>query len=114
MTASLISPHIWEDSPRITQASLWEDQSSFQQAEAEYPVSRFEMLRGATTLALDAAQQALDVPCYLIGSYERDIIDQQQQEPSWEVHLRAGQDEYIYTVKLQQDQFVVSDITRRS
>jgi hypothetical protein len=105
---------IWEDSPRITQAPLWENQTSSQQAKARYPVSRSEMLRDATTLVLDAAQQAFAVPCYLIGSKERGAPDQQQQEPSWEAHLRAGQEEYIYTVKLQQAQFVVSDVTRRS
>ena len=68
------------------------------------------MLREAATFALQAAQQAFSVSCHPIGSYEGETQKQEQHEPFWEVHIRVGQEKYIYTVELQQYQFVISDV----
>lgn len=101
---------VWEDSIQKEQLPLWSDPSSSEQTGAEHRMSRTEMLREAATFALQAAQQAFSMSCHPIGSYEGETQQHEQHEPFWEVHIRVGQEKYIYTVELQQYQFVISDV----
>lgn len=102
----------WEDTAHNEQLSLWDDLSRSQHTKEAPRMSRSEMLREVATFALQAAQEAFSVPCHLIGSYEGKAQQQKQSEPFWEVYIQVGQEEYLYTVKWQQEQCVINDIKK--
>jgi hypothetical protein len=105
----MAAPNSLKTVPPEKRSLWWDDEPPLQQAERQYPKSKLEMLREATATALNAAQQASSEPCYLVGSYIRESHQAQQDDLAWDVIIRVGQEQYSYIVKLEQDQFVVTN-----
>jgi hypothetical protein len=103
----MADPNVWKTKTPEKKSPWWDDEPSSQQGEEQYPMSRLEMLREATTTVLNAAQQAFSETCHLIGSYE--LRQPEQSEPTWKIAIRVGQQEYTYLVRLQQNHFVISN-----